>query len=123
MTNYRIVCDPFSMYHVQFRTRYWPFWRDAYGNNSCEHLDKARELAHRHSLGLARNEGRAPAAARARMIRTAAHAALQGLASSGVTTRSRLSAVHSGRASFQRLSTRSPARSMAKFAGSRQMRP
>jgi hypothetical protein len=46
---YRVVTDRFSGYEVQYRPRFWPFWRQANGNNTSHTLDEAVTYARRHA--------------------------------------------------------------------------
>lgn len=41
---FRIVTDNYAGYEVQFRTWYWPFWRQAEFSNTFHSVDKAKEF-------------------------------------------------------------------------------
>jgi hypothetical protein len=46
---YRVVTDRYCGYEVQYRPRFWPFWRQANGNNTHSTLDEAVTYARRHA--------------------------------------------------------------------------
>jgi hypothetical protein len=46
---YRVVTDRFSGYEVQYRTRFWRFWRQANGNNTQNTLNEAVTYARQHA--------------------------------------------------------------------------
>jgi hypothetical protein len=56
---YRVVTDAFSGFEVQYRTPWWPFWRQCgrgggSGTNTNPTLEAAEEFARKHAR---RNEG------------------------------------------------------------------
>lgn len=45
---YRIVIDGNQYFEAQFKPRWWPFWMQCFGFNTCSSIEIARQVCDRH---------------------------------------------------------------------------
>jgi hypothetical protein len=61
MAEYRIVSDKYLGYEVQYRTLFWPLWRQCNFSNTHPSVERARAFAYKHaSRNVVENLGRLP---------------------------------------------------------------
>ncbi len=45
---YRIVRDRYLGYEAQFKTTWWPFWRQCFGTNTAATIDRSKKIIETH---------------------------------------------------------------------------